>query len=204
MRDLFSIDQVFEPLAMPDADVSLLHGLQTPIPYDAMLTTLVRDIDWRQESVRIYGKEMQQPRLVSWYGDAGKNYSYSGINLTPLPWSPFLSDIRKRVEDVTDETFNSVFLNLYRDQNDSMGFHSDNERELGEDPTIASVTFGATRTFILKHKTKADLPSFKIPLEAGSVLLMKGKTQRCWKHGIMKQSQPCGPRVNLTFRTIFN
>ncbi|MFN3776604.1 alpha-ketoglutarate-dependent dioxygenase AlkB family protein [Sphingomonas parapaucimobilis] len=204
MRDLFSVDQTFEMVPMPDADVSLMHGLSTPLPYDMMLETLMRDIEWRQESVRIYGKEMQQPRLVSWYGDSGKNYSYSGIRLTPLPWNKILNNIRKQVQDCTNETFNSVFLNLYRDHNDSMGFHSDNERELGDEPTIASVTFGATRTFILKHKTRADLPSFKIPLEAGSLLLMKGKTQRCWKHGIMKQSRPCGPRVNLTFRTIFD
>ncbi len=95
-----------------------------------------------------------------------------------------LREIKRRVEDCTDETFNAVFLNLYRDHNDSMGFHSDDERELGRNPVIASVTFGATRTFLLKHKLRKDLPLVKIPLEAGTVLLMKGATQHHWKHGI--------------------
>lgn len=204
MRDLFSIDRQFEPIAMPDADVSLLHGLEMPLPYDQMLRKLVEQIKWRQESVRIYGKVMPQPRLVAWYGDPGKKYEYSGIRLTPLPWLDLLREIRRRVEDCTDCRFNSVFLNLYRDHNDSMGFHSDDERELGSEPTIASLTFGATRVFVLKHKRRDDVPTFKVPLEAGSVLLMKGKTQHCWKHGIMKQAKPCGPRVNLTFRTIYD
>lgn len=204
MRDLFSIDREFEPLNMPDADVSILHGLEMPMPYDAMLRKLMGDIKWRQESVRIYGKVMPQPRLIAWYGDPGKKYDYSGISLTPLPWSDLLREIKRRVEDCTEERFNSVFLNLYRDHNDSMGFHSDDERELGPEPSIASVTFGATRTFVMKHKKNAELAPAKIPLEAGSVLLMKGATQRFWKHGILKQMRPCGPRVNLTFRTIFD
>ena len=178
MRDLFSIDRQLEALAMPDADVSILHGLEMPIPYETMLRKLIDDIKWKQESIRIYGKVMPQPRLIAWYGDPGKNYDYSGISLTPLPWSDLLREIKSRVEDCTNECFNSVFLNLYRDQNDSMGFHSDDERELGSEPSIASVTFGATRTFVLKHKRRADLPSMKIPLEAGSLLLMKGTTQR--------------------------
>lgn len=189
---------------MPDADVSLLHGLEMPMPYDDVLRKLIEDIKWRQEAVRIYGKVMQQPRLIAWYGDPGKRYDYSGISLTPLPWLDILREIKRRVEDCTDARFNSVFLNLYRDHNDSMGFHSDDERELGLEPTIASVTFGATRTFVMKHKKRDDLSSYKIPLEAGSVLLMKGGTQRFWKHGILKQTKPCGPRVNLTFRTIFD
>jgi alkylated DNA repair dioxygenase AlkB len=203
VKDLFSIDRQFEPLPIPDADISILHELEMPMPYDGMLRKLIEDTKWRQESVRIYGKVMPQPRLVAWYGDPGKKYDYSGISLTPLPWSDLLREIKRRIEDCTESTFNSVFLNLYRDHNDSMGFHSDDERELGLEPTIASLTFGATRTFVLKHK-KLDIPSVKLPLEAGSVLLMKGATQRSWKHGIMKQTQRCGPRVNLTFRTIFN
>jgi alkylated DNA repair dioxygenase AlkB len=203
MRDLFSIDRQFEKIEIQDADVSILHNLEMPVSYMEMLNILIQQIKWRQESVRIYGKVMPQPRLVAWYGDPGKKYAYSGITLTPLPWIDLLREIKRRIEDCTEATFNSVFLNLYRDQNDSMGFHSDDERELGAEPTIASLTFGATRTFVMKHKT-ADIPPVKLPLEAGSVLLMKGKTQRNWKHGILKQTQRCGPRVNLTFRTIFD
>eukprot|EP01012_Entosiphon_sulcatum_P025449 TRINITY_DN30761_c0_g1_i1.p3 TRINITY_DN30761_c0_g1~~TRINITY_DN30761_c0_g1_i1.p3 ORF type:complete len:190 (-),score=12.21 TRINITY_DN30761_c0_g1_i1:2300-2869(-) len=188
---------------MEDADVSILHGLEMPVDYGSMLRKLMEEIKWRQESVRIYGKVYAQPRLVAWYGDPGKKYEYSGISLTPMPWTDLLREIKRRIEDCTESRFNSVFLNLYRDHNDSMGFHSDDERELGRDPTIASLTFGATRTFVLKHKKK-DIPTVKLPLEAGSVLLMKGGTQHNWKHGILKQTQRCGPRVNLTFRTIFD
>lgn len=202
-RDLFSLDREFERLSIPDADVSILHEIETPMPYVEVLRRLMQETKWRQESVRIYGKMYEQPRLVAWYGDEGKRYDYSGISLTPLPWTNLLRELKRRVEDCTDATFNSVFLNLYRDHNDSMGFHSDDERELGPEPTIASVTFGATRTFLMKHKKDRDLPLVRIPLEAGSVLLMKGLTQRFWKHGISKQREPCGPRVNLTFRTIF-
>ena len=203
MRDLFSIDRQFEEIDIQDADVSILHNLEMPVSYREMLNILIEQTKWRQESVRIYGKIMPQPRLVAWYGDSGKKYAYSGISLTPLPWTDILREIKRRIEDCTEAKFNSVFLNLYRDQNDSMGFHSDNERELGAEPTIASLTFGATRTFVMKHK-QADIPPIKLPLEAGSVLLMKGVTQRNWKHGILKQTQRCGPRVNLTFRTIFD
>lgn len=202
MKDLFTLDRQFEPIFMPDADVSILHSMETPLPYDQMVRKLIEDTIWRQENVRIYGKEFQQPRLVSLYGDSGKQYDYSGISLHPFPWTDFLREIKRRIEDCTEATFNAVFLNLYRDHNDSMGFHSDDEKELGKSPIIASVTFGATRTFLLKHKFKKELPLVKIPLEAGTVLLMKGVTQHYWKHGINKQTAPCGPRVNLTFRTI--
>lgn len=204
MRDLFSLDRAFQRVEMPDADVSILHELEMPLPYDRMLQRLMHETKWRQEAVRIYGKYYDQPRLVAWYGDPGKRYDYSGISMIPLPWTILLLEIKRRIEECTDATFNSVFLNLYRNQHDSMGFHSDDERELGREPTIASLTFGATRTFVMKHKHNRDAPIMKLPLEAGSVLLMKGKTQRFWKHGILKQSQPCGPRVNLTFRTIYS
>ena len=204
MRDLFTLDRQFEPISMPDADVSILHEIEMPLPYDLMLRKLIDQTIWRQESVQIYGKKYQQPRLVSLYGDPGKQYDYSGISLHPLPWTDLLREIKRRIEDCTDATFNAVFLNLYRDHNDSMGFHSDDEKELGQNPVIASLTFGATRTFQMKHKFQKELPPFKVPLAAGTVLLMKGPTQHNWKHGINKQTVPCGPRVNLTFRTLLS
>jgi alkylated DNA repair dioxygenase AlkB len=203
MRDLFSLDQEFEAIPMPEADVSILHGIEMPMPYDSILQKLIEQTKWRQEAVRIYGKEHQQPRLVALYGSSEHRYDYSGIKLHPLPMTDLLREIKRRIEDCTDAAFNAVFLNLYRDHNDSMGFHSDDERELGKNPVIASLTFGATRTFVMKHKSKKEFPSVKIPLEAGSVLLMRGSTQHNWKHGINKQTTPCGPRVNLTFRTLF-
>ena len=204
MRDLFALDRQFEPISMPDADVSILHEIEMPLPYDEMLRRLIDQTKWRQESVRIYGKVHDQPRLVALYADSGKRYDYSGISLHPLPWTDLLREIKRRIEDCTEAQFNAVFLNYYRDHNDSMGFHSDDERELGKNPVIASLTFGATRTFLLKHKFEKELPTVKVPLAAGTVLLMKGATQHNWKHGINKQTAPCGPRVNLTFRTLFS
>jgi len=204
VRDLFSLDRQFTRIDMPDADVSILHEIEMPVPYDQMLRKLIDQTIWRQEDVKIYGKVYQQPRLVALYGDSGKQYDYSGISLHPLPWTDLLREIKRRVEDCTEARFNAVFLNLYRDHNDSMGFHSDDEKELGKNPVIASLTFGATRTFLLKHKHKKEIPLRKIPLEAGTVLLMKGETQHFWKHGINKQTKPCGPRINLTFRTLLS
>lgn len=204
MKDLFNLDRQFEPIFMPDADVSILHEIEMPLPYDTMMCRLDEQTKWRQESVRIYGKVHAQPRLVALYADSGKRYDYSGISLHPLPWTDLLREIKRRIEDCTEATFNAVFLNLYRDHNDSMGFHSDDERELGKNPVIASVTFGATRTLLLKHKFLKESPLVKVPLAAGTVLLMKGTTQHFWKHGINKQTQPCGPRINLTFRTLIS
>jgi alkylated DNA repair dioxygenase AlkB len=203
MRDLFTLDRQFEPIPMPDADVSMLYEIEMPVDYPTMLRKLIDQTIWRQEVVRVYGKEHQQPRLVAFYGDTGMRYDYSGISLHPLPWTDLLREVKRRIEDCTESTFNAVFLNLYRDHNDSMGFHSDDEKELGREPTIASVTFGATRIFRMKHKLNSEIPVQKIPLTSGTVLLMKGKTQHFWKHGINKQAEPCGPRVNLTFRTIY-
>ena len=189
---------------MPDAEVSILHGIEMPVAYDRMLGKLDEQTKWRQESVKIYGKEYAQPRLVALYGDPGKRYDYSGIVQFALPWTDLLRDIKRRIEDCTEARFNAVFLNFYRDQNDSMGFHSDDERSLGKNPTIASLSFGASRTFLMKHKFKKELPQEKVLLDAGTVLLMKGQTQHFWKHGINKQKEPCGPRINLTFRTLYS
>lgn len=204
MKDLFTLDRQFEPISMPDADVSILHEIEMPLPYGEMLRKLIDQTIWRQESVRVFNKTHPQPRLVALYADSGKRYDYSGITMHPLPWTDLLREIKRRIEDCTEATFNAVFLNHYRDHNDSMGFHSDDERELGKNPTIASLTFGATRTFLMKHKFNKELPTQRVPLAAGTVLLMKGATQHNWKHGINKQSAPCGPRVNLTFRTLLS
>jgi len=155
---------------------------------------------WSQQQITVYGKHYLQPRLSAWYGDL--NYSYSGITMEPLPWTQTLLQIKSRVETLLQQDFNSVLLNLYRDHNDSMGMHSDNERELGEWPVIASLSLGEERTFLLKHKTRKDLKTIRLPLPPGSLLLMKGNTQTHWRHGIAKERRPCGPRINLTFRNI--
>jgi alkylated DNA repair dioxygenase AlkB len=193
----------FEQLRLPNADVSLLSRLSLPIEDDVLLDRFVADVPWRQEQVVVWGKTHRQPRLVAWFGDPGAGYSYSGIRLEPLPWTPDILALKRAVEGAVDASFNSVLLNFYRDHRDSMGFHSDDEPELGIQPTIASLSFGAKRTFLFKSKLDRSLPAVRLPLTSGSLLLMKGDTQANWKHGIPKERRPCGPRINLTFRRIF-
>jgi alkylated DNA repair dioxygenase AlkB len=189
-----------ERLPLIDADLQLWRQVNLGRSYDCLLQTLIDDTAWRQEEITVYGKPYLQPRLSAWYGDLA--YSYSGIRLEPLPWTPTLLNIKRQVEALVEHEFNSVLLNYYRDQNDGMGMHSDDERELGLQPAIASLSLGEARSFLLKHKSRKDLKTVKLALAAGSLLLMQGETQRYWRHGINKQRQPCGPRINLTFRSI--
>lgn len=163
---------------------------------------LIDEIRWRAENIVVWGKTYPQPRLIAWYGDAGMIYTYSGICLTPLPWTEILLVLKSRVEAAAHADFNSVLLNYYRDHRDSMGLHSDDEPELGKRPILASLSLGEERTFILKHKRENALKPVRLKLASGSLLLMKGDTQHYWKHGIHKENRPCGPRVNLTFRRI--
>ena len=179
-----------------------LSRLQLAQTSEIVLRCLIDEIPWRAEKIVVRGKTYPQPRLIAWYGDIGKNYTYSGIYLEALPWTQALLDIKSRVEAVAHTDFNSVLLNYYRDHRDSMGMHSDDEPELGERPVLASLSLGEERIFILKHKREKALKPVRLQLASGSLLLMKGETQRYWKHGIDKETRPCGPRVNLTFRRI--
>lgn len=188
-------------IEIPDADVSYFEVLDLGISSRDALERLLREVAWEQKTVTVWGKSHLQPRLIAWYGDPGTTYSYSGIQLAPRPWTDLLMHLKVVVEDAVASTFNSALLNLYRDHRDSMGFHSDDERELGPHPTIASLSFGAERVFLLKHRSAA-YETVRLKLASGSLLLMKGKTQAHWQHGINKQTTPCGPRVNVTFRQI--
>ena len=167
------------------------------------LSLAAGDIQWAQRDIRLFGRLHKQPRLTAWYGDPGMAYTYSGVTLDPLPWTPTLEGVREDLQRITGETFNSALLNLYRDNQDSMGMHSDDEPELGPAPVIASLSLGETRTLTFKHKA-GQHPNVKVPLSDGSLMLMKGATQRNWKHGINKTAVPCGPRINLTFRRILS
>ena len=189
-----------ERLPLVDGDLLLWRQVDLGRPYHALLQAITDETPWRQEEITVYGKHYLQPRLSAWYGDLA--YSYSGIRLEPLPWTPTLLDIKRRVEKLVMHSFNSVLLNLYRDQQDSMGMHSDDERELGPEPAIASLSLGEERTFLLRHKSRKDLKTVKLALPAGSLLLMQGQTQEYWRHGINRERQVCAPRINLTFRTI--
>ena len=164
---------------------------------------LMREIPWQQREIVIMGRRIMQPRLVCWVGDPEAEYTYSGIRNLPFSWQDVTSELRRSIEKITETTYNSVLLNQYRDERDSMGFHQDNEKELGDEPIIASLSFGATRRFQLRHAKKKGVPGRDLTLGDGSLILMKGTIQRLWRHGVPKETHPCGPRINLTFRTIY-
>ena len=163
-------------------------------------TSLLNDIVWEQEEMNMYGRVVKFPRLTAWYGDNDKPYTFSGITLKPKGWTAELTLIRKLVEEKSNTQFNSVLLNLYRDGNDSISWHTDAEKELGENPIIASVSLGATRKFQLRHKETKE--RIDIELENGSLLIMKGALQHYWQHQIPKTKKKIEPRINLTFRYI--
>lgn len=200
MTDLFESSEA-ELLPVVDAELILWRQADFAVEPD-FLQKLIDDTPWRLEHVTVWGKTYPQPRLVAWYGDDALSYSYSGVDLSALPWTPALANLKDKVEELCQSSFNSVLLNYYRDHRDSMGFHSDDEPELGPCPVIASVSFGDARQFVLKHKTRKDVKDLRLQLRSGSLLLMKGATQANWKHGIPRESKPCGPRVNFTFRRI--
>jgi len=200
MHDLLT-ELEFEQLPLVDGELWLWRQIDLGRAQAQLLQELIDVTDWRQEEITVYGKPYLQPRLSAWHGDSG--YSYSGIRLEPAPWTPTLLDIKIRIESLTGQDYNSVLLNYYRDQNDGMGMHSDDERELGRQPAIASLSLGEERMFLLKHKSRKDLKTTRLSLPCGSLLLMCGETQRHWKHGIAKNRQACGPRINLTFRKVF-
>ncbi len=196
--ELFPPTTTLASIPLADGKLDMLAQLPLGNDNDRVLSRLIAETDWRAEHINLWGKSFLQPRLSAWQGTA--RYRYSGLTLEPMPFSALVLEIKAAVEAVCGHAFNSVLLNYYRDGRDSMGMHSDDEPELGPEPVIASVSFGATRTFVLKHKrSKAVL---KLDLHSGSLLLMSGQTQRHWQHGINKLTRPCGPRVNLTFRNI--
>jgi alkylated DNA repair dioxygenase AlkB len=196
--DLFTSSKILTPIPLPDGELSFLAQLDLSLPNDEVLARLLAETAWRSESITLWGKHYLQPRLTAWHGEAP--YTYSGLRLEPLPFTPLLQEIRQAVEAASGRRFNSVLLNYYRDGRDSMGMHSDDEPELGPEPAIASVSFGATRTFILRHQRTRERR--KVDLTDGSLLMMTGQLQKNWSHGINKTDRVVGPRVNLTFRLI--
>lgn len=194
-----------------------LFGDSAPVellPYDGRLTywdwalgdlsapdvmkRLLDETDWEQRSIVLFGREVPQPRLNSWYGDI--TYTYSGITMTPRPWTPVLIDLRRRCEDLTGARFNSVLINLYRNGDDSMGWHADDERELGAEPAIASLSLGAVRRFRMRHRETREI--VEVDPGSGSLIFMSGLSQACWMHEVPKSKKVVDARINLTFRWI--
>ncbi len=167
----------------------------------SLLQTFISQTPWIQESIHMYGKMVKTPRLIAWYGDSNKTYTFSGNKYSPVPWTKELLAIKARVEPIAGMAFNTVLLNYYRDGNDSVAWHSDDEYDLGYKPVIASVSFGQERRFDIREK-RDHQHKYSVVLENGSLLLMKGDLQELWEHRIAKTKLAMKPRVNLTFRVI--
>lgn len=185
-------------LPMRDAEVTLYRNFFSAAESDRFYRHLMAKVRWGAQRMR-FGRPV--PRLTAFYGDDGNTYTYSGLVEIPHSWIPALLRIKHHIEAVSQARFNTVLLNLYRHQHDSVAWHSDDEKELGQNPVVASVSFGAERRFRLRHKRKRQAP-VDIVLPHGSMLLMQGATQHAWEHCVPKTKQPHGPRVNLTYRLI--
>ena len=166
------------------------------------MRNLTQSVLWRREKIKMWGKESVTKRRIAWYADDGKSYTYSGSTFFPSQWNNVLLQLKERVENYSQIKFNSVLLNEYPNGEVGMGWHSDDEKELGTDPIIASLSFGANRDFIFKHKTDKSIENVKLHLKSGSLLLMLGSTQHYWKHSLPKRLKVKEPRINLTFRNI--
>ena len=187
-------------VSIPNGEYIYLPDFFTKSESDKYFKVLKNDILWKQESMNMYGKQVMFPRLTAWYGDNDRPYSFSGITLRPHSWSKELLEIKNKIEPIANTQFNSVLLNQYRNGNDSISWHTDAEKELGLNPIIGSVNFGATRKFQLRHiETKEKI---EIELTHGSLLIMQGELQHFWQHQVPKTAQKVNERINLTFRVI--
>lgn len=161
---------------------------------------LEAELDWRQDRIRLFGRQLPIPRLQAWHGEPGCQYRYSGLTLAPRPWTPTLQVLRAAIEERLAADFNAVLANLYRDGSDSVGWHADDEPELGPEPLIASLSLGAPRRFCLRHRHSGERHDLELP--AGSLVVMGGSLQHHWLHALPKTRRPCGSRINLSFRQV--
>ena len=168
---------------------------------EALENVVFKNIAWKQDWINLYGKSHPLPRLTAWYGDSERDYTYSGIKSKPNQWNQGLLHIKHEVERCAGLDFNSVLLNWYRDGNDHLSWHSDDEKELGPNPVIASANFGTTRDFVLRPKN-SHADRLVLPLKHGTLLLMSGSLQHFWQHSVPKRTKAQGSRFNLTFRRI--
>lgn len=187
--------------SLPGADVRLLPNFLDAATAAKTFARLQAQIAWEQHRVRLFGRELDSPRLSCWIGDADARYTYSRMLFEPRPWLPELANLRDRIASACAANFNSVLCNLYRDGRDSMGLHSDDEPELGPAPIIASLSLGGVRRFRLRHKRDKSL-GLTLDLPSGSLLLMRGATQKNYRHDLPKTARHVSARINLTFRRI--
>lgn len=197
--DLFEFDSSFN-LLPKDGRVHYFGPLFSAKEIHSYFQQLLHSIDWKNDVAVLFGKRIETKRKVAWYGEKPFEYSYSKTTKIALPWTPELLELKKRVEEKTEETYNSCLLNLYHNGEEGMAWHRDGEKELKKHGAIASLSFGAERKFAFKHKTTKE--TMNIILQAGSLLVMKDETQDFWLHRLPPTKKQIGPRINLTFRTI--
>ncbi len=190
-----------QQIDMQGADVVLHHHAWSPASGDQLCAQLIQQIEWRQDKISMFGQTHNVPRLNAWYGDPDYSYAWSGIQMHPNSWTPSLQQIKERVNELASVQFNSVLINLYRDGNDKVDWHADDEKVLGVDPVIASVSLGAARKFRMRRKDRSR-PPIEILLRSGDVLVMRGSTQQLWEHAVPRTKRIAQPRVNLTFRVV--
>jgi alkylated DNA repair dioxygenase AlkB len=195
-------DSPINPPQLPGAALRWYPELIDAVEADSLFHRLLGEICWEQHRVRMFGRELPAPRLSCWIGDTEAVYTYSGVRFTPRPWTPSLLDLRGRLNAVLSTDFNSVLANRYRNGQDGMGWHADNEPELGPQPMIASLSFGAPRRFLLRTRDRSQRVA--LLLMSGSMLVMEGDTQQCTQHSLPKTAKPTGERINLTFRRILS
>ena len=201
MEQLTIFGEATQTVSLPAELLEYIPGLFSMAESIALMKDFISNVSWQQRTVTMYGKQIITPRLTAWYGDKGKDYTFSGTKFAPLPWTKELLQIRGKVEQIADVTFNTVLLNYYRDGNDSVAWHSDDEYELGIKPVIASVSLGQARRFDVRHKVDHQ-KKYSVNLENGSLLLMRGDLQHSWEHRIAKSTKILKERINLTFRII--
>lgn len=201
MTDLFSDKNTCHTIDLPDADIRLYPYFFAATEADRYFNELMAQIEWSEQTINLYGQTHKVPRLSAWYADEGKSYEYSGLRTVGLPWVAVLTEIKNRIKAVCSAPFNSVLANRYRNGSDGVGWHADDEPELGHNPVIASLSFGEERNFQLKHKRDKTLKQ-SIILTHGSLLIMQGTTQQNWLHQIPKTTRLINERINLTFRIV--
>ena len=199
--DLFNPNpEPFNPIIeLENATLLYYASYFTKEQSDRFFNSLIENIEWKQDTINMYGRLLPLPRLSAWYGDNDKPYTYSGITLQPNAWTSDLLELKQAVEKEAKTSFSSVLLNRYRDGKDYVGWHTDAEKELGQNPIIGSVNFGASRKFQLR---RIDIPKekFEVELGHGSLLVMMGETQHYWQHQVPKTAKKIDERINLTFR----
>ncbi len=197
--NLFSQEKQYYNL--PNAELIYIPDFFSKQESDSYFKTIEAETNWQHDDITVFGKTYKQPRLTALFGESNQAYGYSNIVMYPEPFTPTLKTIKAQIETIANHKFNTLLINLYRDGSDSNGWHADNEKELGINPIIASVSFGEARPFHFKHRVLKD-QRHKIILEHGSLLILKGEMQHHWLHQIAKTKKEIKPRINLTFRTL--